>query len=165
MMLRNGRFQCGLCRKSYSSRDGFFAHYDVYLGKTKCDICHKVLSNRSAFINTAKSTSASSAAATATAPSPPSITSARTLSVTKRSVGVMGAPPSLMTVEVPQNNRVVCRDGHFVCNVCQRMYRTFDACLNHSHKHFGSATCIVCGRGFSRLSALSKHMAKFHAIS
>ncbi|XP_065348655.1 protein jim lovell-like isoform X18 [Cloeon dipterum] len=82
----------------------------------------------------------------------------------KGSVGVMGAPPSLMTLDVPQNNRVICRDGHFICSVCQRMYRTFDACLNHSHKHFGSTTCIVCGRGFSRLSALSKHMAKIHAI-
>ncbi|XP_065348642.1 zinc finger and BTB domain-containing protein 24-like isoform X7 [Cloeon dipterum] len=48
VMLRNGRFQCGVCRKSYSSRAGFLAHYDLHLGKTKCDMCHKVLSNRSA---------------------------------------------------------------------------------------------------------------------
>lgn len=44
----NGRFVCGLCQKSYRSRLGCYAHYEVHLGNTTCEFCNKVLADKSA---------------------------------------------------------------------------------------------------------------------
>ncbi|XP_059487811.1 zinc finger and BTB domain-containing protein 14-like isoform X9 [Neocloeon triangulifer] len=45
---KNGRFECGLCEKSYSTRMGCLAHYEIHLGNTVCEFCHKVLADRNA---------------------------------------------------------------------------------------------------------------------
>ena len=42
----DGRFVCGVCHVSYSSRNGCYAHYECHLGSTTCDVCGKVLADK-----------------------------------------------------------------------------------------------------------------------
>ncbi|XP_059487851.1 protein bric-a-brac 2-like isoform X45 [Neocloeon triangulifer] len=69
-----------------------------------------------------------------------------------------------MGVDNHFDSRVECKNGKFFCKTCRRMYNSFTACLNHSGKHTGANMCTVCGKIFSRLSSLNKHLANVHRL-